>query len=927
MIFLLIVLNLIAYTLQDKNVSLRSNAIVQVTSSKQQTKSRKLASLCNQNCTCGPGFAYPQCGYCQNGLIYYPTNNTCQNSNICRSTPGMLIDNNNGGTQTCTQCITGYQLIGSLCYQNCPSGTYRYPDLSCKSCNTSNKQYIDGQNYCQQCDSSCQTCNGSSQNNCQSCPFGTSLYPDGSCKICNLDNKQYLDSSQICQNCNSSCQTCDGSSQNQCLSCPSGTNLYPDRSCKFCDLTNKQFLDTHHICQSCDSSCQQCSGPSSIQCISCPSGTNLFPDNSCRFCDKANKKYLDSSNVCRDCDQTCQTCSGPTTTQCLTCTSGTNFYPDKTCRFCDIANKQYLDSSNICQQCDVTCQTCNGSAPTSCLTCPNGTSLYPDRSCKVCNTSNKQYIDSQQSCQYCDSSCQTCDGSSPDNCLSCPSGYFKQGNKCIQCNAACKECIGTSDQDCIECNQLYFQFDKNTKICQKCPNDQYLKYSNQSCSNCDYQCIPCNSIPLTFSMFQIDSNLSSSQDYCLVCSCKQCLSGYVKFNDQQCIASCDEIGSNYQYDSSTNSCQCQPGYNYQVKNPIKNNFDCAQGYGQGYYCNDSNKCFQCSQNCSQCSDIQTCQKCGKGFYLWKNNCYSSCFPDLNIVPNENSGECECTQGYFLQKLSTPIQNQFDSCQLVLALQEIQIHNKLMESQDQTLSSNFYDNLIVFQYNRELTKEEYQSFQFQIDDEILNQGSDFQIISTSQQMQNILCTVRSAQNRKIKQLRIQLLNSIQNYQIQNTILVSNEYSKQSSDALSSKQISQSFESMSQTFSGDQNSATGKTISFLKQFQVLCYISNFVQILPLIYLIRDKLPDKIKFSSLFGVSIIFNKTPPPSQITISSLEISTNDYTEQLKNTLQQFGISSNFYENFLQAHLLITISIRESFCFKKYQIFMEILNLL
>ncbi|KAL4477517.1 hypothetical protein ABPG74_002667, partial [Tetrahymena malaccensis] len=576
-------------------------------------------------------------------------------------------------------------------------------------------------------------------------------------------------------------------------------------------------------------------------------------------------------------------------------------------------NSEELNKNRNLSSCNAHCVCGKGGAFSKCSYCESGYIFYPtNNDCKkpdICQNGSGLVIDISNGQMCCIDCCQQCNWQNADgsqNCTQCISGYELIGNRCYE---NCKsnfyrdqdksQCTGTTDQDCTLCNQLYFQFDKISKRCQKCPNNQYLQSSNQFCSTCDYQCIPCNSIPFTFSTFQIDSNLITSQDYCLVCSCKQCQDGFIKFNEQQCIASCDLIGSNYVFDSSTNSCQCQPGYKYQIQNPFKNNFDCTQGLSQGYYCNDQNKCLKCNQNCIQCSDSQNCQKCNKGYYLWENNCNSSCFPNLSVVPNENSGKCECAQGYILQKLQNPIQNQLNICQLELALQQIHIYNKLMESNDQTLPTNFYDNLIVFKYNRELTNEEYQSFQFKIDDGILNLGSDYQIINTLQQKQNIQCTVVSSKNRKINKLQISVSKSIQDYQVLNTILVSKEYTEQSSDNLNSKQIAKSFESMSQTFTQDENSAGGKTISFLKQFQVLCYISNFVQVLPLIYLIRDKLPDKIKFSSLFGVSIIFNKTPPPSQITISSIDISTNDYSEELKNALQQFGISSNFYENFFQ----------------------------
>ncbi|KAL4496530.1 hypothetical protein ABPG72_015891 [Tetrahymena utriculariae] len=741
--------------------------------------------------------------------------------------------------------------------------------------------------------------------------------------------------------CNNNC-ICNGSGAfPKCSYCKPGYIFYPtNNDCKTTNVcTGSGFvLDQSNGQMCCIFCCQKCNWQNSdgsqscTECISgyeligkqcyenCRPGTYRF-NTQCKRCQKCpNDQYLKSSN------QFCSTCDY----QCIPC----NSIPFTFSIF-------QMDSSLITNQ-DY-CLVC------SCKQCQNGYIKFNDQQCIAsCDQvgSNYEYVSSTNSCQ-CQPGYKYLTQNPFKNTLDCTQGqgqgyYCNNQNKCFKCSQNCNEC--SDSLTCQKCNKGFYVWENNcnsscfpdlnivpnensgvcecpqgyilrqlqtplqnqqkvcqldlilqeihiynklmqSKRCQKCPNDQYLKSSNQFCSTCDYQCIPCNSIPFTFSIFQMDSSLITNQDYCLVCSCKQCQNGYIKFNDQQCIASCDQVGSNYEYVSSTNSCQCQPGYKYITQNPFKNTLDCTQGQGQGYYCNNQNKCFKCSQNCNECSDSLTCQKCNKGFYVWENNCNSSCFPDLNIVPNENSG-----------------------------------------SNDQPLPSSFYDNLIVFQYNRELTKEEYQSFQFYIDHDILNLGSDYQIINTKQQKQNIQCTVGSAKNRKIKQLRIQVSKSIQNYQVLNAILVSKEYAEQSSDSLPSKQISQSFQSMSQTFTQDQNSVGGKIISFLKQFQVLCYISNFVQVLPLIYLIRDELADNVKFSSLFGVSLIFNKTPPPSQISMSSLETSTNSYSEKLKNSLQQFGISSNFYENFLQVHLLITVSIKESFCFKKYQIFMVILNL-
>ncbi|KAL4477519.1 hypothetical protein ABPG74_002669 [Tetrahymena malaccensis] len=523
-----------------------------------------------------------------------------------------------------------------------------------------------------------------------------------------------------------------------------------------------------------------------------------------------------------------------------------------------------------------------------CNNCQPNLIYYPDTSdCKISNNCNGSSTVYSGMC--CMSFCTVCNYAN------------SQGSQCIKCNAACNQCTGPTDQDCKQCNYLFFQVDPtNSKRCVKCPNNSYLNSSNKNCSNCDYQCIPCRSVDNNYSMLQLDSAVSNNQDYCLVCSCRSCKNGYIKFNQKQCTSSCDSIGNNYEYNSSTNSCQCQAGYSYLVKNPYKNNFDCTQGYGFGYYCESNNICFKCIQNCSSCTDQKSCLKCNNGSYLWQNNCFSDCFPNLNIIPNADKGICECPQGYILQKLNPPIDGQTNICLPALVIQEIKIYNYLMQSKGETLPSNFYDNLIVFSYNRNLTSDEYKSINFVIDQGILNFGQDYKILSVSQNGVNVKFIVWSAQNRKAKQFTVTISGQTTNYKINNQILVSEEYGKDSQSQFQSQGLTNSLQSMSSAFSPNGDSFNAIVINLLKQFQVLCYISNFVQVLPIIYLIRDSLPSKIKFACLFGSAIVFNQNPPPSQITFTSEQALSSSNQQQLQTTLKSFGISQNL--QFTQFHL-------------------------
>ncbi|KAL4467881.1 hypothetical protein ABPG74_013216 [Tetrahymena malaccensis] len=318
---------------------------------------------------------------------------------------------------------------------------------------------------------------------------------------------------------------------------------------------------------------------------------------------------------------------------------------------------------------------------------------------------------------------------------------------------------------------LYFQIDQSSKRCQKCPNSSYLSSSNQNCSKCNYECIRCSEIDKQYSMISIDSSKNNSESYCLVCSCAQCSTGYILFNQKQCTSSCENIGNNYKYNPSTDTCQCIEGFSYLVKNKANNKFDCTQGYGFGYFCDAQNHCYPCSENCSTCLNTNICQKCNQGSYLWQNFCYINCFPSLNIFANKETGVCECTEGY-VQKLL--FQSQQIMCQLPLKIKKISLMNNLTLNQNVSATPEISDNLVIITFNRKLTSEEYQQLQLFIDKGSLNQGKEYNITSTSQEEEDIKIIIKSDKNRRISQLIVQLPELNETYQLKNTILVSSNY---------------------------------------------------------------------------------------------------------------------------------------------------------
>ncbi|KAL4469505.1 hypothetical protein ABPG74_004758 [Tetrahymena malaccensis] len=862
-------------------------------------KNSQQCSKCNQNCLncsdsstcskCSPGYfinVSNQCEKCFDPNCLICSGKNQQDCTSCNSVKSYFLQDDH----SCTDCnLDGYyknSLQCSKCIQNCIICS---DNSKCSKCSTG--YFINASNQCEKCfDSNCLICSGKNQQDCTSCnsvkPYF--LQDDHSCTDCNFDGyyKNQLQCSKCIQN---------------CIACSDNTN------CSKC--SPGYFINASNQCEKCfDPNCLTCSGKNQQDCTTCNSIKQYFlqDDHSCTDCNLDG--YYKNSQQCSKCIQNCIICSD--NSECSKCSTG-----------------YFINASNQCEKCfDPNCLKCSGKNQQDCTSC-NSVKPYflqDDHSCTDCAFNG--YFLSSKNCLKCVPNCYNCSNTSTcdlcqpgyqvheqtNPCVVCSqqSGYYVSGKYCKQCNIACKECSGPSDLDCIKCNQLYFQIDTTSKRCQTCPNDAYLISSEQNCQTCKYQCTLCENVQSSYSMLTIDKNQNSNSNYCLVCSCQQCIRGYILFNQKQCTQRCDSIGSNYIYNSSTNTCDCQQGYNYQVRNPYKNNFDCSKDKGYGYYCDSHNICLQCSENCSSCSDSLTCTKCKEGSYLWQNACYKNCFQQLNIVPNMQKGICECPEGYNLEQLSTPIQGQIVMCQLPLILQYINIYNYLVQSNDITLPTDFSQNLIVITYNRMLTSQEYSSFKFLIDKDTLNLGNQYNITSMSTESQNIKAIVTSQQNRKVRQFTINILGSEINYQIPSTILVSSSYGEQSNSLVSSIQLTQNLQTLTKAFSPDENSVAGKIITLLKQFQILCYISNFVQVLPMVYLIKEYLPPKVNFASLFGATIVFNQTPPPTQISFQSQFIDSS-HTQQLKDTLKSFGIKPVSQEVMVSClFIMIGITIKQ-----------------
>lgn len=363
--------------------------------------------ICSGNCSsclnslnclvCEPGYYKT---VISNGVICSSTA-TCQSSQYMNNDTGLCFNCDSScltckgaGSTNCSSCsIVKYlnDSICSLCTTQDPfcsrCNLTITGDFNCLECNSTNS-FVNSSYLCENCSSSCLTCNGNTNESCLSC-----------------DNGHYLENSQ-CLACDSTCTTCKGVGSSNCTSCPvtrylTGNNcpLYDCsglNSCSECKKINNilvcdlckdgWFLNTDNICNVCNNSCLKCS-KSSSNCTSCKLGTFL------------------NSSLCTDCDISCKNCTGPSENQsdCSQCNVNYGFNSDNQCK------------SIIC---DNSCKDCVGTTANDCYSCYNGFYL----------------IQTNNTCDNCSINCSTCSGPNKNECLSCESslnlidGYCKNAS-------------------------------------------------------------------------------------------------------------------------------------------------------------------------------------------------------------------------------------------------------------------------------------------------------------------------------------------------------------------------------------------------------------------------------------------------------------------------------------------------------------------
>ncbi|KAL4481586.1 hypothetical protein ABPG74_007675 [Tetrahymena malaccensis] len=563
----------------------------------------------SKNCISCPDYQYLYSNSCQ---ILKPSSVYCEQSQnffTCQQCTNLNCQEcQKSDLNICTSCKQSQFLYKGDCVQSQPDSTY------CQD------------NKCQDCDISCSSCNGPSNNNCITCKAGTNRSLVGTQCLCN--EGYYEDTSKTCQQCSTTCLTCSGPSDKECLTCKNyiyqNTCYDSPPSGTYCDPSTKQ-------CNKCDQTCSACSGPNNNNCTQCDSSKrlSLTASNTCACPDN---QFIDNSTgsvQCSNCNSLCKTCSGPDKNNCLSCL---NYLFNNQC-YDSQPPQTYCDSQKICHQCSLGCNSCQDS-----------------KTCSDCL--ENFFLASDNTCQQCYPNCLTCNGNNPNQCLTCQnalvlktdkscgcqSGYFVDSSnqssiQCNKCDSTCLECQGSQPNQCISCNQstankyLY----KNQCLDNK-PDSTYCDPVSNICNDCDQSCSSCG---------------GTNVDNCITCK-----PGLFFYNGK-CLSSqpdktyCDKSQTCKDCQSSCQACKDSPDCTACPKDQFLFNNECQTSQPSNTFCQDKDTfkvCQNCQKGCSECSSEIQCTKCQKDYFLYKNQCQVS-QPDKTYCKENICVDCDvsCSQ--------------------------------------------------------------------------------------------------------------------------------------------------------------------------------------------------------------------------------------------------------------------------------------------
>ena len=575
----------------------------------------------------------------------------------------------------CIACFSGYIMIESN-----PKCVHQ------SNYNLAEYYSNDGIKYfpCSKAMSNCKECTSSSK--CTKCNSGFYLIDNNSCTTLNLiTNGEYitLDDGKTYNSCSNvipHCKKCDNNKY--CKECFEEYVFLNDIKNPRCvddieieDIAGVQYdslNDIFFICENGFKSIKFCDNLNSIICEN-ENTIKIYQYNSESNCyNKCNVKNCkdcsDNINQCKICLQNYTIVDNNNNNCILINTLGNNYYTNDneihyySCYYkfnncytctkngekCTKCNTNYYFLNNDYSKCykesDLINQYKNGmykfnsieyyscnKGVNKCLTCLNGTYCY---SCEnnynlICNYYDKCYLSKELSNTYfkdnnlncyklCkDYGCYEC--LSETNCQSCINKYELFNNRCYEEGSVKNFCVNSLGyiKNCNEVmtNCLYCL---SCSICKTCSGDNVVIYKNEN----SYPCIKLSELKNKYYL-NITNNVyypcHMSFNHCKSCTnekiCLECLNNYALVIEENYSSSCileTEID--------------KKKYILSPNNEIKKYYPCS------FYIND----------CSLCTNINTCEKCkkGYGFINWDiSKCENISSKDICSPDNINYFSC------------------------------------------------------------------------------------------------------------------------------------------------------------------------------------------------------------------------------------------------------------------------------------------------
>lgn len=589
----------------------------------------KLGDNCEKclvpNCKACDGYDLSKCLECKTGSLLYQNqclskcniNTFVLDNKICKDCKENCEKCIN--EYDCIKCKEGFVLQGSVCNKTCDFGYYPSNGV-CEKCNNTK----------------CRRCNSNKVDDCQECYDGFFL-KSGLC-IENCGDGYFptiSQNNQVCEKCKSFCKICKDSST--CVTCDYNKVLF-DSNC--IDSCPSGYVSVNGTCLKCKvNSCAVCSSDTD-SCIECSVNTYKFKNTCVTQC--GNGFHSSPQKECVPCnDLNCLNCS-ENEKECNDCKDSYYVF-NKSC-ISSCPDGYVANEMDICMKCiDSKCKKCSSSNLNICLECSIG-SLFNNNCLDTCPNG---YYSLYKKCQSCDFNCDEC--SNENSCIKCKSTFVLSNNKCktdcpektVALNGKCENCL---DSNCINCND-------DLKTCNKC-GLSYLLHE----STCVQKC------PIGF--FSNGSKCLKCEENCDICNddkeCLECTSEWFLFNkhcnkpcplftyqsNKECKYCTDSEKCRICDQSNPNDClQCNSGILYQKRciNRCPN---------KTYFSQQLKTCDNCIDNCTQCSNSQSCLKCDAGFVVLDGKCINKCpfgYVQINDLCVKCGKGCETCTDYDINK--------------------------------------------------------------------------------------------------------------------------------------------------------------------------------------------------------------------------------------------------------------------------------------